>query len=81
MEEKKKIPLTKSEYFEKIASKRVQTILKTLRLLSNCANTNNYSYDRNDIRKMFMAIREQMSITESKFRDGLNKKSNQKFKF
>lgn len=81
MEEKKKITLTKSEYFEKIASKRVQTILKTLRLLSNCANTNNYSYDRNDIRKMFMAIREQMSITESKFRDGLNKKSNQKFTF
>ena len=76
-----KIKLSKSEYFEKIATKRVQTILKTLQLLSNCSNTNNYSYEKNDIRKMFLAIREQMSITESKFRDGLNKKKKEKFKF
>ena len=34
-----------------------------------------------DIRKMFIAIREQMTITESKFKDGLNKKNNNKFKF
>lgn len=81
MNKKQAITREKSEYFEKIAAKRVEVILKTLRLLSNCANTNNYSYDKNDIRKMFTAIREQMTITESKFKDGLNKKSNQKFKF
>ena len=81
MNKKEAIKREKSEYFEKIAAKRVEVILKTLRLLSNCANTNNYSSDKNDIRKMFTAIREQMTITESKFKDGLNKKSNQKFKF
>ena len=81
MEEKNKKSLTKSEYFEKIAAKRVETTLKTLRLLANCANTNNYAYDRNQIRTMFSAIKDQLSITESKFRDGLNKKNNNKFTF
>ena len=53
MNKKQAITREKSEYFEKIAAKRVEVILKTLRLLSNCANTNNYSYDKNDIRIVY----------------------------
>ena len=81
MDHKKELNQVKRDYFQKIASKRVETVLKTLRLLSNCANTNNYSYDRADIRTMFSAIHEQLRITEYKFKEGINKKSNSKFKF
>ena len=67
--------------FEEIATKRVQFILHKLDNLGNCANTNNYEYDENDVKKMFNAIDAAVRHSKSKFNDGLKSKTATKFKF
>ena len=59
--------------FEKVATKRVDTILKTLDLLGNCSNPYNYEYSKEDVDKIFKAIN--IKITEVKvgFNSQLNK--------
>lgn len=42
--------------FEKVASKRVQKVLDTLDLLSNCANKSNYDFNERDVEQMFNEI-------------------------
>ena len=43
----------KRENFEKIATGRVQKILKNLELLGNCSNTSYYDYTKEDVDKIF----------------------------
>ena len=78
---KSKNQSSKLENFDKVATKRVQKILTTLKLLSNCANRNNYSFNEADIKKMMFAIKDQLKITEARFKDELNKMNNKKFNF
>ena len=42
----------KNDRFKRIASKRVANIIKSIRSLSNCSNTNNYQYNEDDVNKM-----------------------------
>lgn len=53
--------------FEKVATKRVENILKTLDLLSNCSNIYNYNYKQDDIDKIFKAINNKVKLTHSSF--------------
>lgn len=69
------------ERFEKVASNRVQNILKTLDSLEKCANKNNYEYSEEDIRKMEKAIRDKFSDIMKTFNNELNKGSKTEFKF
>ena len=69
------------ERFEKVASNRVQNILKTLDSLEKCSNKNNYDYTEDDIRKMEKAIREKFSDIMKSFSNELNKGSKTEFKF
>lgn len=71
----------KSDRFEKVASKRVQDVISKLSLLANCSNRNNYDYSEDMVKKMFIAIKEQLRKTELKFDDELSKKSKKVFKF
>lgn len=57
--------------FEKVATKRVENILKTLDLLSNCSNIYNYQYDQADIDKIFKAINNRVKLTHSSFNKNL----------
>ena len=57
----------KSERFMKIAEKRTNNILSTLRLLGNCANTNNYKYTEEQVKKIFSAIESELRSTKAKF--------------
>lgn len=57
----------KKERFLKIAENRTNKILQTLRLLGNCSNTNNYSYNEKQIKKIFSVIEEELKNTKSKF--------------
>lgn len=57
----------KSERFIKIAEKRTNNILSTLRLLGNCSNTNNYKYTEEQVKRMFNAIEAELKITKAKF--------------
>lgn len=47
---------SKRERFERVASKRVQTVISTLGLLQNCANKHNYDYTQDDVDRMFAEI-------------------------
>ena len=71
----------KRERFEKIAGSRVQAIIDKLYSLSKCSNRNNYSYTEEDVKKMFIAIREAVKKCEGKFIEELEKQEKSKFKF
>lgn len=47
---------TKEERFKRIATKRVKRILHDIKLLGNCSNKNMYSWNENQLRKIWSAI-------------------------
>ena len=57
----------KKERFMKIAEKRTNTIINTLRLLGNCSNKNNYEYTEEQIKQIFNAIDSELRATKMKF--------------
>jgi len=57
----------KEERFVRIAEKRTNVILDTLRLLGNCSNTNNYKYSDQQVKKIFSAIEQELKNTKIKF--------------
>ena len=58
---------SKSERFRRIATNRTRRILNDLRLLGNCANTNNYEYTEDDIGKIFVALDKEYRRVRSLF--------------
>ena len=69
------------ERFEKIASNRVKTLLKTLDNLEKCSNKNNYEYGDDDIRKMKKALFDKMNSVLKSFGNEINKGKDIDFKF
>lgn len=67
MNEKNENITAKRERFKKIAEQRTNKILKTLQLLSNCANKSNYDYTDEEIKKIFSAIEKEVKNTKNKF--------------
>lgn len=59
----------KRDRFIKIAEQRTNKILKTLKLLGNCANKSNYEYRDEEVKKIFTAIEKELKNTKSKFFD------------
>ena len=68
------------ERFERVASKRVDRVIKDIQLLTNCSNTNNYEYTNTDVEKMLKAIRAELKALESAFSTGA-RDSDEGFKF
>jgi len=58
---------TKEQKFKRIATARTRRILEDLRLLSNCANTSNYSYTAQDVNKIFSAIEKELKRVKGLF--------------
>ena len=75
----KPIKETKEEYFLRIAKPRVSNVLKALRILSNCSNRNNYSYDQEQVNKMFATITKGLETCIMKFTP--SKKESESFEF
>ena len=65
----------KKDRFKRVASRRVDSILKGIRSLSKCSNTNNYEYNVEDINKMLKAIREELKTMETIYKKNLTKNS------
>lgn len=65
----------KNDRFKRIASKRVANIIKNIRSLSNCSNTNNYQYNEDDVNKMTRSIKEEVKVMETLFRKNLSNKN------
>jgi hypothetical protein len=55
--------------FRRLATTRVNEILKRLKILGNCANRRNYEYDIKDVYKIFDEIEKKVQQTKSKFLD------------
>ena len=68
----------KSAKFHRIAAKRVDSVLNSLRLLRQCSNRRIYEYDDAEIKKMFRQIDLEVRQTKEAFQSVQNKK---KFQF
>ena len=47
---------TKEQRFKRIASKRTENVLESLRKLGNCSNRGIYGYSDSDVTKIFSAV-------------------------
>jgi hypothetical protein len=70
----------KKDRFKRVASRRVDNIIKGIRSLSNCSNVNNYEYNEDDLNKMLKAIREELKTMETIYKKNLIK-NNDAFNF
>ena len=70
-EQPKKVVSSKKESkvdtFIRIAEPRVKSVLRSLRILGNCSNRNNYEYSSEQVDSMFEKITQMLMDTESKF--------------
>ena len=71
---------TKRERFMDVASGRVNRVISSMQSLQKCANTYNYEYSEDDVRKMIGVIRKQLDELKMAFDKGLTKNKG-KFKF
>ena len=53
--------------FERLATARVNAILKKIKVLSNCANRQAYDYSEDDVEKIFHTIDKYLKSAKSKF--------------
>ena len=58
---------SKSETFIRLAEQRVKAVLRTIRILGNCSNRNNYEYSETQVSAMFESIFNAVNLAESKF--------------
>lgn len=58
---------TKEERFVRIAEARTTKIIDMVKLLGNCSNRANYEYSKEDVKKVFNAIEEELRIAKAKF--------------
>ena len=65
----------KTERFVKIAEKRTERVLDSLRLLGQCSNRRSYGYTDDQVNKIFREIRRCVRQTEGKFRETNSRKS------
>lgn len=70
----------KKDRFKRVASRRVDNILKGIRSLSKCSNVNNYEYNEDDLNKMVKAIKEEVKTMETLFKKNL-KSNTESFNF
>jgi hypothetical protein len=69
----------KRERFKRIATKRMQNVLKEMNRLANCSNTNTYEYTDRDVQKMIKTLNEKVHEMRISYRKGM--KNDDEFKF
>lgn len=58
---------SKRERFLTVAERRTLKILKGVRLLAKCSNKASYAYSENDVKKVFLAIQEELDRAKLAF--------------
>lgn len=58
---------TKRDKFVRLAEARTNKIIDMIRLLGNCSNSRVYEYSKEDVKKIFGAIEEELKIAKSKY--------------
>ncbi|WP_330110672.1 hypothetical protein [Methylophaga thalassica] len=64
------------EKFIRVAERRVNNAIKTIRLIGNLSNRTNYSYTEHDIELIFSALNKELKACQERFRNSLPKQSN-----
>ena len=66
---------TPREKFERLATKRTQTVIDKIRILGNCSNTYIYEFSEKDVKKIFSTIENELKAIKAKFlhKDKVNK--------
>jgi len=57
----------KEDRFKKVAERRTDKVLLTLRSLAKCSNTSSYSYSQSQINKIFKAIKQELKACEASY--------------
>jgi len=70
---------SKEQMFIRIAIPRVQKILRSYRILGNCANRNNYAYSQEQVDKISTTLIKALENTIAKFQK--SKEAMESFKF
>ena len=71
---------TKRDRFKNVAGRRVQKVLDDIDSLSKCANKSTYEYSDEEVRKMFRAINEKLTLLKAAFNSN-TKAGKQTFEF
>jgi len=56
--------------FVRLAEKRVNNAIKTLRLIGNLSNRSNYSYTEEDVNKIFRSLERELKNARARFESG-----------
>jgi hypothetical protein len=56
-----------SDRFKRLATLRTNAVLKKLKVLGNCSNRQAYSYDEDDVDKIFSEIERRVKEVKAKF--------------
>ena len=70
---------SKVELFLRLATPRIEKVLKSLRILGNCSNRSNYEYTDEQVDKMSIILSKALEKTIVKFHD--TKKEQESFEF
>ena len=57
----------KTDRFYRVAERRVNNVLKALKLLGQCSNTRVYEYTDDDVQSMFREIERELRNTKQSF--------------
>jgi hypothetical protein len=60
---------TKEERFKRVVQKRVQNVLDSLRRLSQCSNKRMYSWDEEQLKKIWAAVDKELKLCKASFED------------
>ncbi len=58
---------TSRQKFERIAPRRVERLLREIRLIENLANRNHYEYTEEEVVKIFNSIESEVKTAKGKF--------------
>ncbi len=67
----------KNDRFKRIATKRTQNVLRSIKALAKCSNNRNYNYTENDVRKIFNAVQIELKLSKALFQKNISRKSNE----
>lgn len=56
--------------FVRLAEKRVNNAIKSLRLIGNLSNRNNYTYTNADVEKIFRTLERELKDARARFESG-----------
>lgn len=55
------------ERFRRVAARRTNKILETMRILGNCSNKSTYLYSDEEVQKIFSTIERELRLVRAKF--------------